>query len=105
MTTPHEFQDALLARRLKATLDQQAEAQFGDSTDAFMDQVRAEAQRRQYRTRQRHWFTGLAVAASTAFFLALPISGLMPTSSLHVESQMLDEMDWLLAMEEAARDA
>lgn len=95
-----------LARRISATLDRVAE-QADPLWEARMAQTIALAKQRHKRATIRQWSSGLAIAASIAFVVALPNGWLLKTSGSSgqvVDAQMLDEMDWLMAMEEASRD-
>lgn len=96
-----------LAKRISATLDRVAERDDPD-WDARMVQTIALAKQHHKRSTIFQWSGTVAIAASIAFVVALPNGWLMKTSgsstNTPVDSQMLDEMDWLLAMEESSRE-
>lgn len=102
--------DARLAARLAKTLDQAA-AQPDPVWDQRMEQILAQASLPRSHSHRWQW-GGLALAASVTFMVALPGGWLLPTSSTSgaqnpeaIEGQMLEEIDWLMVMEEASRDA
>jgi len=98
--------DARLARQLARTLDRAA----ADTThDAALDAMVTRALRP---APSRRWQLsgGLALAASVAFMAVLPVGwsdlGGSPQavgSAAVVDGQMVEEIDWLLSMEEASR--
>jgi len=99
--------DARLAARLAHTLDQAAQAPdpaWDARVDALIQRSRPAPAGRRWQ-----WSGGLALAASVAFVAVLPAGWLdagspqaVGTSSA-VDGQMVEEIDWLLAMEEASR--
>lgn len=106
------FEQVRLARQLAATLNRAADDTAGADWDHQVDLMLARAAQQQQR-RRRQWSAGLALAASVAFMVALPSGWLMKTnqelasvgSLSQIEAQLLEEMDWLLSMEDAARAA
>lgn len=114
MNTPPELSldDARLAKRLSDTLDR-AISEPDLLWDARVAQIVAQAKRQQKKTHRWQWSGGLAVAASVAFMVALPGDWLIKTSgtettqarpaSSSVDGQMLEEIDWLMSMEDTAR--
>lgn len=103
--------DARLAAKLAGTLNRAAE-QPDPAWDNRLEQVLAQAALPARRSHKWQWSGGLALAASVAFMVALPSGSLLQlgsdTVSARAEStidgQMLEEIDWLLAMEDAARE-
>lgn len=112
MSQEMTFEQARLARQLATTLDRAAADTAGGDWDHQVDLMLARAAQQQLR-RRRQWSAGLALAASVAFMVALPSGWLMKTnqelssagSVSQIEAQLLEEMDWLLSMEDAARAA
>lgn len=113
-TTPElSLDDARLAKRLGETLDR-AIADADPLWDARVAQIVAQAQRQQKKTHRWQWSGGLALAASVAFMVVLPGDWLIKTSgtettqarpaSSGIDGQMLEEIDWLMSMEEVSRD-
>jgi len=109
MKEPLSLDDARLAARLAKTLDQAA-AQPDPVWDQRMEQILAQASLPPHRSHRWQW-GGLALAASVTFMVALPGGWLLQTSEVSgakapdaIEGQMLEEIDWLMAMEEASRD-
>lgn len=104
--------DARLAARIARTLDRAAEQ--SDSTwDNRVEQVLAQAAMPQHRSHKWQWAGGLALAAGVTFMVALPSGSLLQTANEDVvrakpqstvDGQMLEEIDWLMAMEEASRE-
>lgn len=105
------LEDARLAARIAGTL-QRASEQSDAAWDSRLDQVLAQAAMAPRRSHKWQWSGGLALAASVAFMVALPSGWLAKTSDgtvsakteKKVDGQMLEEIDWLMAMEEASRD-
>jgi len=98
--------DARLARQLARTLDRAA---ADPAHDAVLDAMVARALR-PAPARRWHLSGGLALAASVAFMAVLPVGwsdlGGSPQavgSAAVVDGQMVEEIDWLLSMEEASR--
>jgi hypothetical protein len=109
MNTELTLEQARLAARVAATLTKAAEERVEDDWDNQIDLILTHAQQRQHH-RRRQFSAGIAVAASVVFMVALPTGWLLktnkPTSTSSypmVEAQLLEEMDWILAMEDAAR--
>ena len=112
-TTPElSLEDARLAKRLSETLDR-AISDADPLWDARVAQIVAQAQRQQKKTHRWQWSGGLALAASVAFMVVLPGDWLLKTSgtettqarpaSSTIDGQMLEEIDWLMSMEDTAR--
>ncbi len=106
------LEDARLAARIAGTL-QRASEQSDAAWDSRLDQVLAQAAMAPRRSHKWQWSGGLALAASVAFMVALPPTGWLTNSAettvsaktdKKVDGQMLEEIDWLMAMEEASRD-
>lgn len=105
------LEDARLAARLASTLERASE-QSDAAWDSRVDQVIAQAAMAPRRSHKWQWSGGLALAASVAFMVALPSGWLAktsensvsPTTENKVDGQMLEEIDWLMAMEEASRE-
>lgn len=105
------LEDARLAARLASTLERASE-QSDAAWDSRVDQVIAQAAMAPRRSHKWQWSGGLALAASVAFMVALPSGWLAKTSENSVsattenkvDGQMLEEIDWLMAMEEASRE-
>ncbi|MEO6699175.1 MAG: hypothetical protein ABIR53_05940 [Paraperlucidibaca sp.] len=104
--------DARLAKRLGETLDR-AISEPDPLWDARVAQIVAQAQRQQKRSHRWQWSGGLALAASVAFMVVLPGDWLIKASgtettqarpaSSSIDGQMLEEIDWLMSMEDTAR--
>jgi len=103
--------DARLAARIAATLDKAAQATDAD-WDARISDIAAGRIKAPARSHRLQWSGGLALAASVTFMLAMPGSWLLKMSgdstsavqAASVDGQMLEEIDWLMAMEEAASE-
>ncbi len=104
------LEDARLAARVAGTLERASE-QSDAAWDSRVEQIIAQASMAPRRSHKLHW-GGLALAASVTFMVALPSGWLMKTSDEtvsakaenKVDGQMLEEIDWLMAMEEASRE-
>lgn len=106
------LEDARFAKRLADTLDHSI-SEPDPLWDARVAQIVAQAQRQQKRTHRWQWSGGLALAASVAFMVVLPGDWLLKTSgtettqarpaSSSVDGQMLEEIDWLMSMEDTSR--
>jgi len=103
--------DARLAARVASTLElasRQPDAAWDDRVAQVIAQAAMTPPRRSHKWQ---WSGGLALAASVAFMVALP-SGWVNTADEQVsakaetkiDGQMLEQIDWLMAMEEASRD-
>ena len=111
----HELtlEEARLAARVAATLNRAAQEKTDADWDNQVDLIVTQGNLMHQRHRRRQVSAGLALAASVAFMVALPNGWLMKTSSQvvstgthsSIEAQLLEEMDWLLSMEEASRAA
>lgn len=116
MKTDMTLDDARLSARLARTLDRAAALREDESEPFPIEAIMARATRPAHAPRLRQWSGGLALAASVAFMVALP-AGWMgggevgpngragANAGYAVDGQMLDEIDWLMAMEEAGREA
>ena len=102
--------DARLAARIAATLDKAALSADSD-WDSRVADIAAGRIKPPARSHRLQW-SGLALAASVTFMLAMPGSWLFKmsngsvtdTQAASVDGQMLEEIDWLMAMEEAASE-
>jgi len=102
--------DARLAARIAATLDKAAQDADSD-WDARVADIASGRLKAPGRSHRLQW-SGLALAASVTFMLAMPGSWLFKmsngsvsaTQAASVDGQMLEEIDWLMAMEEAASE-
>ncbi|MEK6788810.1 MAG: hypothetical protein AABY68_07660 [Pseudomonadota bacterium] len=102
--------DARLAARIAVTLDKAAQGSDAD-WDARIADIAAGRIKAPARSHRLQW-SGLALAASVTFMLAMPGSWLFKmsngtvsaTQAASVDGQMLEEIDWLMAMEEAASE-
>jgi len=114
MKTDMTLDDARLAARVARTLDRAAMLREEESEAFPIEAIMARATRPAHAPRLRQWSGGLALAASVAFMVALP-AGWMDGNTVStghpgghanyaVDGQMLDEIDWLLAMEEAGHE-
>lgn len=109
MSNELSLDDARFAARVAATLTKAAETADAD-WDARVAAIAAGQLKPAARSHRWQWSGGLALAASVTFMLAMPGSWLMKASSSQsvavagVEGQMLEEIDWLMAMEEAASE-
>ncbi|MDZ4297380.1 MAG: hypothetical protein U0998_05220 [Moraxellaceae bacterium] len=107
------LEEARLAARVAATLNRAAQEKTNADWDKQVDLIVTQGNLMHQRHRRRQLSAGLALAASVAFMVALPSGWLMKTSNQLVstgsqsgiEAQLLEEMDWLLSMEEASRAA
>lgn len=113
MKTDMTLDDARLSARLARTLDRAAELREEESEPLPIEAIMARATRPASKPHLGLWSGGLALAASVTFMLALP-TGWMggevgnsshASASYAVDGQMLDEIDWLMAMEEAGNEA
>ena len=103
--------DARLAARIAGTLDKAAQGTDAD-WDARIADIAAGRIKAPARSHRLQWSGGLALAASVTFMLAMPGSWLFKMSNgtessvqvAAVDGQMLEEIDWLMAMEEAASE-
>lgn len=112
----HELtlEDARLATRIAETLERASAAETPDWDDR-MAGILAQAALPPRRSHKWQWSGGIAVAASVAFMLTVPSGWLMKTGTSTtnvsavsankgpVDGQMLEEIDWLMAMEDASR--
>lgn len=106
------LEDARLAARVAETLERATHVEV-PSWDSRLEEILAQAALPARRSHRWQWSGGIAVAASVAFMLTLPSGWLMKASSnsapsasvskAGVDGQMLEEIDWLMAMEDAAR--
>ncbi len=102
--------DARLAARIAMTLNKATEGTDAD-WDARITDIAAGRIKAPVRSHRLQW-SGLALAASVTFMLAMPGSWLFKmsngtvsaTRAASVDGQMLEEIDWLMAMEEAASE-
>ncbi|MEL0028758.1 MAG: hypothetical protein VW625_08885 [Perlucidibaca sp.] len=105
------LEDARLAARVAATLER-ATQQSDAVWDSRVEQIIAQTAVPPRRSHKWQWSGGLALAASVAFMVAMPSGWLVKTadeqisakSETRVDGQMLEEIDWLMAMEEASRE-
>lgn len=116
MKTDMTLDDARLAARVARTLDRAAMLREEESEAFPIEAIMARATRPAHAPRLRQWSGGLALAASVAFMVALPAGWMdgaevspggraSASASYAVDGQMLDEIDWLMAMEEAGHEA
>lgn len=109
MSNELTLDDARLAARVAATLTKAA-SEADAAWEARVADIAAGRIKPPTRSHRLQWSGGLALAASVTFMLAMPGSWLMKASSSQqvtsagVEGQMLEEIDWLMAMEEAASE-
>lgn len=110
MSNELTLDDARLAARIAATLTKAA-SEADAAWEARVADIAAGRLKPPTRSHRLQWSGGLALAASVTFMLAMPGSWLMkassssqPVVSAGVEGQMLEEIDWLMAMEEAASE-
>lgn len=113
MKTDMTLDDARLSARVARTLDRAALLRDEECEPFPIEAIMARATRPSHAPRLRQWSGGLALAASVAFMVALPtgwmdgdtVGSSRPGGASHaVDGQMLDEIDWLLAMEEAGHE-